>query len=152
MTAGFWGKLLLLRLNSHLQSVFIQSQQLLHSPPGSCARSAIPGPIPSHSGGDSQAGSSSLPHQLFLSSFRNTFYSGKDVPDRKTKEFEPAWPRGWFLRGLGELRPRHGAVAPSREVSSPSQRAELLQDSSCACQLCSIPRASHSPLTGFNYL
>lgn len=102
--------------------------------------------------GDSQAGSSSLPHQLFLSSFRNTFYSGKDVPDRKTKEFEPAWPRGWFLRGLGELRPRHGAVAPSREVSSPSQRAELLQGSSCACQLCSIPRASHSPLTGFNYL
>lgn len=115
--------------------------------PLSCPRSH-----PLTFGGNSQAGNSSVPHQLFLSSFRNTFYSGKDVPEGKTTELEPTWPRGWFLRGLGEPRPRSRAVAPSREVSSPSQRAELLQGSFSACQLCSIPRASHSLLTAFNYL
>lgn len=77
MTAGFWGKLLLLRLNSHLQSVFIQSQQLLHSPPGSCARSAIPGPIPSHSGGDSQAGAPPCPTSSSSVPSETPFTAGK---------------------------------------------------------------------------
>lgn len=119
--------------------------------PLSCHRSH---PIPSHLGtvrpaAPLWAAALPLPHQLLLSSFRNTFYSRKDVPERKTKKLEPAWPRGWFLHGLGGP---DRAVAPSREFSPPSPRAEQLQGSSSACQPCSIPRASHSPLRAFNDL